>query len=227
MTRDGMRPEKSASSASSLPTPAVEEIAALIQQLPGFAPLPADKRKDPDLLTAKLLSAVIPTHSRELLTYFTLLNLGRLEELARQKCATNFYLLHPARIAERTLATSYQHRAELRPPNRYISWASTVMDEVIQEAVKEGELGLFSDGWEGCSDPALRRRLQIIAQVNNNLPGDLRRISYLVFFEGRSAREIAALTQYPLEQVEFILEQVFETVRQRIDGTGGARNAST
>lgn len=214
--------ERPTSGQSSLPAPAVEEIAQLIQTLPGIPPLPLDKTKDADLLTAKLLTAFSPSHSKEILTYFTLLNLGRLEELARRKCAGNFYLLHPGRIAERTLARSFQRRSELRPPNRYLPWATNMMDEIVEEAVRDGDLGLFSDGWEGCSDPPLRRRLQVIAQINNNLPSDLRRISYLVFFEGRSAREIANLLNYPLEQVEFILEQVFDAVRKRIDGTGGA-----
>lgn len=221
MAREGMGSEDLASGHTSLPAPAIEEIALLVQNLPGMSPLPRDKSKDPDLLTAKLLSAFTPAHSREILTYFTLLNLGRLEEAARRKCASSFFLLHPGRIAERALARTFQRRSEFKSPNRYIAWASSLMDEVIEEAVRDGDLGLFSDGWEGCNDPPLRRRLQVIAQVNNNLPADLRRISYLVFFEGRSAREIASALNYPLEQVEFILEQVFETVRKRIDGTGG------
>ena len=224
MSREGMRPEELASRQGALPAPAIEEISLLIQGLPGVSPLPRDKSKDADLLTAKLLGAFTPAHSREILTYFTLLNLGRLEEVARRKCAASFLLLHPGRIAERALARSFQQRAELAPSNPFLAWASAIVDEVIREAVRDGDLGLFSDGWEGCSDPPLRRRLQVIAQVSNNLPLDLRRISYLVFFEGRSAREIAATLQYPLEQVEFILEQVFETVRRRIDGTGGTNH---
>ncbi len=221
MAHEGIEAEGVGAGQSPLPGRAVEEIADLIFHLPGMASLPKDKVKDPDFLTAKLFHAFSRPHSREILTYFTLLNLGRLEELARKKCTESFYLLHPGRIAERVLAKSFQRRDELPASNRYLDWADQIMESVMGDAVRDGELGLFSDGWEGCNDPPLRRRLQAIAQVNNQLPKDLRQISYLVFFEGLSAREIAKKLNYPLEQVEFILEQVFETVRKRLDGTGG------
>ena len=141
----------------------------------------------------------------ELLYCMTAVMTPPLDEIAAQHCEREYLLVDPILLAEDAIAnlyTSHRNGNRIRP---FRAWADRVTRYVAQRATTDRSLLLYRPGHHATRADHITSEL---AWLSNQLPLEGRRIAWLAYREQRAEPEIAEITGYPFERVEFFLNEL-------------------
>lgn len=170
---------------------------------------------DPDHIADRLLDVAERFDGTRLLYLLTVLQIHRLDRVAREICEQEFLLLDPRSIAEEAVISLYAAHVAGGRQVPFKSWARQVVQRTTQRAVDQPRLAAFRREESNLAGQILT---SILAEKANRLGFDARRLIYMAWVRGLAPGRIARESGVPLETVEWVLATIMEQARDAVEG---------
>lgn len=166
-------------------------------------------QNDPEKLAEALLDAGEQFDGTRLLYLMTALFVPILDPLAQDLCTTEYLLLDARELTNECVVSLFTGFIDGTRERPFMRWARQRLRRAAQRAAQVGEIPLFAN--ESMAPRA--RFMRELAKICNRCAYTTRRLAWLAFVEGRSYRDIAAMSDIPLERVEAHLKHLIHLGR--------------